>query len=361
LEILEPASSFQSLPFVCIGKGREPDEALWVVEPELPSLGEWQFRLNLGDDRQPFPELNHHYKTGLHYFWIQDGQIFDQRPALRVSPSRVIKIPEFRGRLPKRPLYIYLPRGYDEHTQRRYPVIYMHDGQNCFEAFVEDSFAGSWQADRVADYLISQGRMRECIIVGVSNGRYRRMVEYLPPYATCPPKWLRYGSTTNATGKLNRLKPVRGRANQTLAYYRDDVVLYISQHYRVLDDRENRATCGSSMGGLFSAYLAWEHPEFARHHAIMSPSFWITRTRQGPMRTIERLRTGHPRDIRLWLDSGTVNDGLEQTLAARDALLENGYIEGSNFRHYIDEGASHNEAAWAGRLPLIFQFLFPLD
>jgi predicted alpha/beta superfamily hydrolase len=115
------------------------------------------------------------------------------------------------------------------------------------------------------------------------------------------------------------------------------------------------------MGGLFSAYLAWEHPEFARHHAIMSPSFWITRTRQGPMRTIERLRTGHPRDIRLWLDSGTVNDGLEQTLAARDALLENGYIEGSNFRHYIDEGASHNEAAWAGRLPLIFQFLFPLD
>ena len=114
------------------------------------------------------------------------------------------------------------------------------------------------------------------------------------------------------------------------------------------------------MGGLFSAYLAWEHSEFARHHALMSPSFWLTRTRQGTLKTIERLRTERPRDIRLWLDSGTANDGMVETLAARDALRENGYIEGLNFRHYIDEGAGHNEVAWAGRLPLIFQFLFPV-
>jgi predicted alpha/beta superfamily hydrolase len=333
---------------------------LWLAEPELPSTGEWQFRLHPGEGTHASLDHDHLYKTSLQNLWLQDGQIFDQQPALRVSPSRVLKIPEFRGKLPKRALYIYLPRGYDEHTQRRYPVIYMHDGQNCFESFVEDSFSGSWRADQVADDLISQGRMRECIIVGVSNGRYRRMVEYLPPYSICSAKWLKHSKTFNASGTSDRLQPVRGRAHQTFAYYRDDVVPYIDQHYRVLNDRENRATCGSSMGGLFSAYLAWEHSEFARHHAVMSPSFWITRTRQGALKIIERMRTGRPRDIRLWLDSGTANDGLGETLAARDALLENGYVEGQNFRHYIDEGAGHNEVAWAERLPLIFQFLFPI-
>lgn len=66
------------------------------------------------------------------YFY---GEIFSYQPAPDVSPSRVIKLPAFTGSLPTRPLYIYLPRGYDEHLDRAYPVLYMHDGQNCFETF----------------------------------------------------------------------------------------------------------------------------------------------------------------------------------------------------------------------------------
>jgi hypothetical protein len=81
---------------------------------------------------------------------------------------------------------------------------------------------------------------------------------------------------------------------------------------------------------------------------------------------VERLRTGSSRDIRLWLDSGTRDapdygdDGRFDTVAARDALLENGYQEGADFRYYLADGAIHSEAAWAARLPLIFQFLFPI-
>ena len=86
----------------------------------------------------------------------------------------------------------------------------------------------------------------------------------------------------------------------------------------------------------------------------------------GKMETVERLRNGSPRDVRLWLDSGTLdapgkgNDGMVDTRAARDALLENGYVEGPDFRYYLAKGAVHQESAWAARLHLVFQFLFPV-
>ena len=119
------------------------------------------------------------------------------------------------------------------------------------------------------------------------------------------------------------------------------------------------------MGGLFSMYLAWEHSDFAQHHAVLSPSFWVTKTPEGQLEAIRRLQTTPPPDIRLWLDSGTKDnsgkkDGMENTIIARDALLENGFSIGPNFQYFLDKGAQHNENAWAKRLPRILQFLFPL-
>ena len=279
-----------------------------------------------------------------------------------VSPSRVEKIFGFEGRLSPRALYIYLPAGYDE-SDTHYPVLYMHDGQNLFEAFVDDSYLGSWRADETADRLIRASRMQPCIIVGVSNGGEARLAEYLPPYAsyTLPvPKGKRKGKGRNIP-----LKPVQGRADETFAYYRDDVAPFIAASYRALAGREHTATGGSSLGGLFSTYIAWEHPEFARSHAILSPSYWITRDGTGETEAVRRLREGEPRDLRLWLDSGTLDspgkgdDGMEDTKKARNALLENGFEPGPDFRHLLDEGATHHETAWAARLPQIFEFLFP--
>lgn len=369
LEIREPSGAIELYPFRRGGSGRQTGETCWLAEPWLPGEGNtWQFRLNQDGQLHPTPTGHDVFTTRLRSFWLQDGQTFDYPPARVVSPSQVIKIPQFKGRLSPRPLYVYLPRGYAEHTGRRYPVLYMHDGQNCFEAFSGDSFAGSWRADQVADLLISQGRMRECIIVGVSNGGAKRNVEYLPPYSTYGPGLQQpvHPQKGRAREKEFRPEPVRGRADVTLAYYRDDVAPYILREYRALVGREQTATCGSSMGGLFSAYIAWEHPDFARQHAIMSPSFWMTRTLRGNLEAIERFHTGTPRDVRLWLDSGTLdapgrgNDGLHETLAARQALLDNGYKEGADFKYFRDEGAIHNEAAWAARLHLVFEFLFPL-
>jgi predicted alpha/beta superfamily hydrolase len=368
LEIKESSGGIYQTPFEKIGQVSGEGANTWLAEPLLPQnrFAEWQFRIKLDKEVYDQPQNMDFYYTTLSTLWLQEGQIFSYPPAPRVSPAQVIKIPEFKGSMPTRPLYVYLPRGYVEHQERYYPVLFMHDGQNCFEAFGQDSFAGSWQADQTADQLIGQGRMQECIIVGVGHGERRRNVEYLPPYVTHTPPAPRLLARAKKKGLLIKSTPMVGKADQLAAYYRYEVAPYIQQHYRALSGREHTATCGSSMGGLFSTYLAWERTEFARHHAALSPSYWITKNRHGLLEMVERLRTGSPRDIRLWLDSGTRDapdygdDGRFDTVAARDALLENGYQEGANFRYYLADGAIHSEAAWAARLPLIFQFLFPI-
>lgn len=368
LEYKDMQRGLQQVAFQPEDAGRAPGEKRWLARAHFPAAGELKFRIKLGEGLYDPPGPDRFYSTHLRTFLVQDGQIFNYFPAPRVSPPRVIKIPRFVGSLPSRPLYIYLPRGYDEHVHRHYPVIYMHDGQNVFAAYQQDSYAGSWEADLTANRLIAQGLMREAIIVGVANGNYHRVAEYLPPYITLftrgrrsPRKDFPTPDETKAVRLRNRPRPIYGRAHRTVHFYQNEIQPYLQRHYRILPGRENTATVGSSMGGVFSAYIAWDHPDFARHHAIMSASFWITRNQEGALEMIERFRHEPRRDVRLWLDSGTRNDGEADTRAAREALLENGYVEGVDFCYYRDAGAEHRESAWAARLPQIFQFLLPVE
>lgn len=355
----EPSESHVRVPFTVKQQGRVPGEICWVCHPELPDTGWWRFRIDLGDGTYAAPDGQGSfalYHTPLRQLWLQNGQIYAYEPTPAHSLARVIKIPNFAGQLPRRALYIYLPRGYDQHVTRTYPLLFMHDGQNCFERYVLDSFSGAWRADEVADKLINQGQMAECIIVGVSNGGAHRLTEYLPPYSTLhlPPEDKHEAD----------FPPIHGRADKTLTYYAEEILPFIERYYRVKHGRENRATCGSSMGGLFSMYIAWEHPDFARHHAVVSPSFWIT-NHNDQLEIVERLKDNQPRDLRLWLDSGTSDngesgdDGRVNTEIARDVLLSHGYDIGPNFQHYCDQGGIHHEGTWANRLPHIFRFLFP--
>lgn len=279
--------------------------------------------------------------------------------SVQPSPSQVIKIPRFTGSLPDRPLYIYLPPGYADDPGTRYPVLYMHDGQNVFDAYAGDSYLGTtWRADRTADRLIRLGRMRPAIIVGVGNGKDHRMSEYLPPYMTLRMR--------PATGSRRKLVP--GTSDAVAAYYIHEVAPFIEQTYRAFPGREHRATCGSSMGGLLSAYFAWEHTAFARGHGVISPAFWLTRNQEGGLEMLERIAMSPRPDVRIWLDSGTQdstggnahgNDGKELTIQARDVLLDKGFSIGRDFCYFLDEGAAHTESAWARRMPLILEFLFP--
>jgi len=94
------------------------------------------------------------------------------------SASEVVKL-SYSGTLGERPLYIYLLPGYSDPDARntRYPVLYLHDGQNCFEAFSGDAFGETWRADETADALIAAGVVQPFIIVGVGNGGEKRLKE----------------------------------------------------------------------------------------------------------------------------------------------------------------------------------------
>ena len=223
----------------------------FVAHPLVPAGADWSFRVCLhpGDYLPAGPDR--YYTTRQRQIWLQNDQFFDYQPAARVSPSRIVKIDPFPGTMGPRPLYIYLPRGYREHKTRHYPVLYMQDGQNCFERFAADSYAGSWRADEVADQLIADGAMQECLIVGVGHGGGNRLLEYLPPYARLPEPL-----EAHPTGAIKRnLMPLPGLAEQTFRFYRDEVAAYLVEHFRVLPGRETTAICGSSMGGLFALYV----------------------------------------------------------------------------------------------------------
>lgn len=353
LELKRRDGSVEKRPFFRTKQGRKH---IWQATPQLPAEGSWQFRILLSNGRYLAPENQTHFKTLLHTLWIQDNQIFSYLPAKEVQPSQVRRMDGFNGRLPTRPIYIYLPRGYDAHPDKNYPIIYMHDGQNVFETFVEDSYAGSWQADLVADKLIRQGQLPECIIVGIGHGEVDRIQEYLPPYSR----------HFMSAGKGKKGNWINGEADKTVAYYAEDVAPYIKSTYRVKNGREFTATCGSSMGGLFSLYMAWEFPEFAKNHAVMSPSIWITKRDSGKFEILERLRRPNPPDVRIWLDSGTFasngegDDGQVETVVASEILLDNGFVDGENLQHYLDKGADHSEGAWNGRLHKVFKYLLPI-
>lgn len=146
-------------------------------------------------------------------------------------------------------LRIYLPENYQA-SKKRYPVLYMHDGQNLFD--VETTGYGEWGVDECLDSLIRQGHP-PCIVVGVDNGP-ERINEYLPFDSE------EYG---------------KAKGDLYLSDLAGVIKPYVDKRYRTLKDRENTIIAGSSLGGLISYYALLKYPSVFGHAGIFSPSFWI--------------------------------------------------------------------------------------
>ncbi len=215
---------------------------------------------------------------------------------------------------------VFLPPGYRENTLKRYPVLYMHDGNNLF--LKEEAFLGNtWKTDEVLNVLDRMNAINEVIVVGILPND--RMAEYtLPGYED-------YGRFL-----VERLKPL------------------IDAKYRTLAGPTDTAAMGSSLGGVVSFYLGWQWPEVFGKVACLSSTF----TYRDDL--IERVATEPKRNIMIYLDSGWPRDNYEPTRAVRDRLLWKGYSPGSELLYLAFPEAKHNEMAWAERSPIPFQFLF---
>jgi len=255
-----------------------------------------------------------------------------------VSGPHLIKHEQFSSRFlrNRRDLIVYLPPGYDEQPQRRYPVLYLHDGQNLFDGATSFIPGMDWHVGQTADQFIYENRVEPLIIVGIYNAGKQRLGEYTPTRAP----------------KLGG-----GRANRYAKFLLEEVRPFVQWNYRIADGVERTGIGGSSLGGLVSLYLGLKMPKVFGRIAALSPSVWWNE------RVILRFAAAarvapHPR---IWLDAGTREGGrtVEDVERFRDILVEKGWQPERDLHYERIEGAEHNEAAWAQRVGPFLQFLFP--
>jgi len=233
-----------------------------------------------------------------------------------------------------RDILVYLPPSYTA-SQKRYPVLYMHDGQNIFDDAT--SYVGEWHVDEVMEELAKEGL--EAIVVGIPNAGVRRLDEYSPFEDS------EYGG---------------GEGEAYLRFLIEAVKPLIDCDFRTLPRREHTFVMGSSMGGLISLYAFFRHPEVFGGAGVMSPSLWF-----GDRRVFDYAEAAPFVPGRLYMDVGYKESTLSHVSSRRyladvrrmhRILLRKGYEEG-NYLYLEDKQGMHNEADWARRLPGALRFL----
>ncbi len=223
-----------------------------------------------------------------------------------------------------RDVVVWLPPSYAAQPDRRYPVLYAHDGQNLFD---HTNLSGSeWRMDEIADSLMRRDEIEEFIIVGIANTKDR---------------WIEYSGTPE------------GR--RYLAFIAEELKPFIDQTYRTRPDRENTAIIGSSMGGLISLYMLWHYPDVFSKAACLSSGFYFD---DGDLLGEVRRSSAPLNHTAIYLDCG--GKGLDYDFLPANEEM-NGLLTGNpqirlHYQAFPDD--DHNEKAWAGRLHIPFTFLF---
>ena len=338
--------AWHSVGMTTVGPGLRAGEWRHVAEG-VGSEGEWlRFTFNgrrNGADVWEHAQDNNDFWTPLDALVVRDQQVFNYVPPLNgVSASRIVTNyvgSSFEPPVTGRWVRVYLPRGYDENVDRRYPVVYMSDGENVFPP---GGGFGCWHADTNADAEIQGGRMRESILVGVPSSA-NRTVEYLPHMDVDP----------DGGGSM-------GRANDYADYLIHNVRPMVDFDFRTKNDRANTAHVGSSCGGLLSMYLG----TWTNVFGLIGPMSGVYSTNFCPhFRTW--LASAAPHDLRIWQDVGNAGyeldiDGLslyDDNFDMYWNLVNFGYAPNVDLRFMIGYGDDHNETAWCRRLPYVFRFL----
>ncbi len=236
---------------------------------------------------------------------------------------------------------IYLPPSYFKNPNKRYPVLYMHDGNNLFYSKI--AFAGvTWKVDSTIDKMINNSLIEEIIVVGIHNTMGRNY-EYT---------WTEMKSYHGKEG---------GGGNKYARFLIDELKPLIDFKFRTLKDRNNTAVMGSSLGGLISFYLGLYYSDVFGKIGMISPSLWWDKgIAFNHVKSI-------PSHLKIWMDMGTQegyrkstkeNINIMMTRYMKDSFQRLGYKEGYNLAYMEDKGGQHNEYSWSQRLhmPLIFLF-----
>lgn len=246
----------------------------------------------------------------------------DGRAHAVVGDVRIVPqawLPQFET---KRDILIYLPPSYAT-SQKRYPVLYMHDGQNLFDDLT--AYAGhDWRVDETMEALSAEGY--EAIVVGIYHGGEQRLVEYNP----FPGKW-------------------QGRGAEHVAFLCEKLKPFMDRNFRTRPEHDATGVFGSSMGGLISLYAFFSRPDVFGLCGAMSPSLFVN---HGAM--MRYARNAAWNEGRIYLDNGTHEPSARPLY---DALRAKGYKLRRHLKYVNERGGKHTESAWARRLPNALRFL----
>lgn len=226
----------------------------------------------------------------------------------------------------ERDIIIWLPPSYQS-SNKKYPVLYVHDGQNLFSPHT--SYIGhDWRIDEVLTELIKENKVEEIIVVGIYNNKDR--LEEYNYFKTRGKKYVQF--------ILKELKP------------------FIDQNYRTKCDKTNTAVMGSSMGGLMSFQMAWHYPKIFGKAACISNSFWTDNRKI--FETVANDNRDH-KEQKIYIDCGCdekqlIRDNKEMCLLLR----KKGFVNKKNLFCNFVKGGKHSEIDWSQRIDIPLKFLF---
>jgi predicted alpha/beta superfamily hydrolase len=232
----------------------------------------------------------------------------------------------------KRRVWIYLPEDYAT-SRKRYPVLYMHDGQNVFDDAT--SYSGEWGVDEFLDST----RMKKCIVVGIDNGGDKRLNEY------CPYDF-------SLTGIAANNKTNKGEGGLYADFLVKTLKPFIDKRYRTAKDKKNTFVAGSSMGGLISLYAVLKYPTVFGGAAVFSPAFWVS----GSKIYQDIRKKGKSVRSKVYFFGGKLEGGsmIPDMLKAFQGMAA---VSKSTMTTVIRDEGLHNEATWRKEFPLFYEWL----
>lgn len=352
LEVFTPADDERP---VCI-TGNFND---WKVDAEHFSLekrgqGHYQFRFPEG--RMPSFPLEYKYVKGS---WDDEevdefGSAVRNRKILQAEAKVVDQVPRWKRKglsyepslLPNievisehfeipqliktRRITALLPYNYYQ-SDRRYPVLYLQDGQNLFDDYAP---FGNWAVDKRLAVMAELG-FSDIIIISIDHAAEERIAEFTPSIAT------RLGV---------------GEGKKYVRFLADTLKPYVDRHFRTLPDRVHTGIGGSSMGGLISIYAGLMYPEVYGRLMVFSPSLWVA-----PNIPDVSLPFEAPQDARIYIYAGGQEGSamIPNVYRYREALERKGLnLSVIDFRLSIDPEGTHSEEHWGREFPKAVKWLF---
>ena len=232
---------------------------------------------------------------------------------------------------------VFVPPGYESDTDKRYAVLYLHDGQNVFDEFPQSITGVQWGADTTARALIHAKVIEPLIIVAIGNAGRERIDEYTPTR----------DAAHDAGGDADRY-------GQMLVY---EIKPFIDHHYRTKTGPADTGVAGSSLGGLLSLHLGLTHAKIFGKLGLLSPSVWWDD--RWIIRQLGASDSTRP-PLRIWLDVGTGETRMMKGAQLLARMFERkGWRPGVDFEYLEAPGALHDERSWGERTGLFLRFLFP--